>query len=49
MDTAHEEGREEGRLEERFMIAKKLREQGFNIEQIAQITNLTLQQLTDLM
>ncbi len=39
------EGRAEGRAEEKFLIASKMLEQGFDIEKIAVITDIPIDEL----
>lgn len=43
-----EEGREEGREEEKFTIARNLLQQDMTIALIAQVTGLTIAQVEDL-
>lgn len=41
LDTAREEGKEEGRKDEKFDIAKKLKELGMSPKEIQEITGLS--------
>ena len=47
-DVARKEGREEGRESERVEIALKLKKRGYSLEDIAEDTGLTIQQIVEL-
>jgi len=48
VDTSKEEGREEGREERNVEIAKKMKSEGFSIDQIATLTGLEIEKINDL-
>ena len=48
LDTAREEGREEGRLEEKKGIAKEMINKGFDISTISEITGLSKDEIEKL-
>ena len=43
-----EEGKEEGKKQKQLEIAKKMKEENMDIEQISKITNLTIKEITEL-
>ena len=45
---AREEGRDEGKLEERISFAKKCKAEGIPVETISRITGLSEQEITEL-
>ena len=48
MYVAREEGKEEGKKQNQLEIAKKMKEENMDIEQISRITNLTLEEIEKL-
>jgi len=48
VDTARDEGREEGRLEGKLEVARNMKQQGFSVEMIQQITGLTMDEIENL-
>ena len=45
LDTAREEGREEGKMQRNIEIAKEMLNKGFNIDMISEITGLTKEEI----
>ena len=45
MEVAREEGKEEGKKQKQFEIAKKMKKENMDIEQISRITNLTKEEI----
>ena len=41
IDTAFDEGKMEGKVEERFIVARKLKQKGFSVKDISEITGLS--------
>ena len=48
MEVAEEKGREEGKKQTQIEVAKKMKEENMDIEQISKITNLTIKEITEL-
>ena len=48
MYVAREEGKEEGKKQNQLEIAKKMKEENMNIEQISRITSLTIEEIKEL-
>ena len=48
MEVAEEKGIEEGKKQKQLEIAKKMKEENMDIEQISKITNLTIKEITEL-
>lgn len=48
MEQKHDEGKAEGRMEEKILIAKKMLVQNISIGAIAELTELTMQQIKEL-
>ena len=47
-DEGKKEGREEGKIEERMVLAKKCKAEGIPVETISRITGLSEQEIADL-
>ena len=48
MEVAEEKGREEGKKQKQLEIAKKMKEENMDMEQISRITNLTSKEIEEL-
>ena len=47
-EKGREEGKEEGKKQNQLEIAKKMKEENIDIEQISRITNLTIDEIKQL-
>ena len=48
MYVARKEGKKEGKKQNQLEIAKKMKEENMNIEQISRITSLTIEEIKEL-